>query len=72
MIGDARLKHYKCPECGNDTTKPDNCYAVICPCNTMMRVIKPEPSKIVRTSVAPEIIFKGNWPGKSIKQGKEE
>jgi hypothetical protein len=35
----------------------------------MMQLAKPEPSKIVRT---PEIIFKGSWPGKDIKNKKEE
>ncbi len=62
------MKHYKCPGCKNDTTKEDTCYLVICACGTMMELVK---DKITKEVNSPEIIFKGSWPGKTIKQGKD-
>ncbi len=63
------MKHYKCPKCKNDTTKEDTCCLVICACGAMMKLIKNKATKEVNS---PEIIFKGSWPGKDIKNKKEE
>ena len=66
------MKQYKCPGCKNDTTKEDTCCLVICPCGTLMELVKNPVKNKAANPQAPEIIFKGEWPGKTIKQNKEE
>ena len=71
------MRLFKCPKCGEQSTKGDRTFAVICPCGGWMELIKAEDVEITNSSASspvnsPEIILRGEWPGKSIKRGKEE
>jgi len=65
------MKLFQCPKCGNDSTKEDRTYVVVCPCGEIMKLIKNTPDK---PPASPEIIFRGDgWPSKDIrKENKNE